>query len=79
MKRKELTKTFIMISNCNNPSVSIVCTETFQRCKKYFCVVGLKPVVIIECTDLFLWMWIIRRPHSEGRYVDVLTFSTKNQ
>ena len=33
MKQKELIKTFMMISNWKNTSVSIVHTKIFKRCK----------------------------------------------
>ena len=36
MKRKELTKTFMMISNLKNPLVSMVYTKVFHRCKGLF-------------------------------------------
>ena len=32
MNQKELTETFMMISNSKNPLVSIVYTKIFQRC-----------------------------------------------
>ena len=35
MKRKELTKTFVMSSNLKNPSVSMVYIEIFQRRRRW--------------------------------------------
>ena len=35
MNRKELTKTFMVISNWKNPLVSKVCMNVFQRFKGY--------------------------------------------